>query len=176
MSGHDAGYDLAVIGAGSAGFSAAIRGAELGARVALVGQGTVGGTCVNVGCVPSKTLIRAAEALHGGAAARRFAGIRGRLDLADWGALQTQKDALVDGLRQAKYIDLLHEYDGIDYMEGPVRLTADGVAVNGDSLAPRGIVIATGAHAAAPPIPGLDGVPSDGVPSRRWPSSACPGP
>ncbi|MBX6323406.1 MAG: FAD-dependent oxidoreductase, partial [Rhodospirillaceae bacterium] len=58
-------YDLAVIGAGSAGFSAAITAAEQGANVALIGHGTIGGTCVNVGCVPSKTMIRAAEALHG---------------------------------------------------------------------------------------------------------------
>jgi len=48
-------YDLAVIGAGSAGFSAAITAANLGARVALIGHGTIGGTCVNIGCVPSKT-------------------------------------------------------------------------------------------------------------------------
>ena len=58
------GFDVAVIGAGSAGFSAAIAAADLGAKVALVGHGTIGGTCVNVGCVPSKTLIRAAEAVH----------------------------------------------------------------------------------------------------------------
>ena len=57
------GYDLAVIGAGSAGFSAAITAAEQGAQVALIGHGTIGGTCVNVGCVPSKALIRAAEAV-----------------------------------------------------------------------------------------------------------------
>ena len=152
-------FELVVIGAGSAGFSAAIRGAELGARVALVGHGTIGGTCVNVGCVPSKTLIRAAEALQGGEAAKRFAGIRGRLDLADWGALQTQKDALVDGLRQAKYTDLLPEYNRIAYMEGPARLADGGVVVNGDCLEPRGIVIATGAQAAAPPIPGLETLP-----------------
>lgn len=49
-------YDLAIIGAGSAGFSAAIAGAEQGAQVALIGHGTLGGTCINVGCVPSKTL------------------------------------------------------------------------------------------------------------------------
>ncbi len=60
-------FDLAVIGAGSAGFAAAIQGAELGARVALIGHGTIGGTCVNVGCVPSKTLLRATEALHASA-------------------------------------------------------------------------------------------------------------
>lgn len=66
--------DLAVIGAGSA---AAIRGAEPGANVSLVGHGTVGGTCVSIGCVPSKTLIRASEALHTGRVATRFAGIIG---------------------------------------------------------------------------------------------------
>ena len=55
-------YDLVVVGAGSAGFSAAITAAELGAQVALVGHGTIGGTCVNIGCVPSKALIRATEA------------------------------------------------------------------------------------------------------------------
>ncbi len=57
-------YDLVVVGAGSAGFSAAITAAEQGAQVALIGHGTIGGTCVNVGCVPSKTLIRATEAVH----------------------------------------------------------------------------------------------------------------
>ncbi len=95
------GFDLAVIGAGSAGFSAAIRGAELGARVALIGHGTIGGTCVNVGCIPSKTLIRAAETLHQAEAASRFAGIRGQVKLDDWRALVAQKDELVEDLRRA---------------------------------------------------------------------------
>ena len=76
------GFDVAVIGAGSAGFSAAIAAADLGAKVALVGHGTIGGTCVNVGCVPSKTLIRAAEAVHGGLAAARFPG--GELRRLQW--------------------------------------------------------------------------------------------
>src|SRR3546814_7616148 len=57
-------YDLAVIGAGSAGFSAAITAAEEGANDALIGHGPIGGTCVNVGCVPSTTLIRAVDGLH----------------------------------------------------------------------------------------------------------------
>jgi len=68
-------YDVAVIGAGSAGFSAAITAADEGAQVAFIGHGTIGGTCVNVGCVPSKTLIRTAEALHAAHAANRFGGI-----------------------------------------------------------------------------------------------------
>ena len=65
-------YDLVVIGAGSAGFSASITAADQGAQVALIGSGTIGGTCVNIGCVPSKTLIRAAETLHNARVAARF--------------------------------------------------------------------------------------------------------
>jgi mercuric reductase len=77
-------YDLAVIGAGSAGFSAVITAAELGARVALIGHGTIGGTCVNTGCVPSKNLIRATEALHHAVAATRFGGIRAEARVEGW--------------------------------------------------------------------------------------------
>jgi mercuric reductase len=95
------GYDLAVIGAGSAGFSAAITAVEQGARVALVGHGTIGGTCVNVGCVPSKTLIRAAEALHQASAARRFAGIAARAQVEDWPTIVRGKDELVADLRRS---------------------------------------------------------------------------
>src|SRR5260370_34480813 len=96
-------YDLAVIGAGSAGFSASIAAAEQGAQVALTGSGTIGGTCVNIGCVPSKTLIRAAETLHNARVAARFAGIAAEAELTDWRRTVRQKDALVSELRQAKY-------------------------------------------------------------------------
>ena len=77
-------YDLAVIGAGSAGFSASITAADQGAQVALIGSGPIGGTCVNIGCVPSKTLIRAAETLHNARVAARFAGITAKAELTDW--------------------------------------------------------------------------------------------
>ena len=77
-------FDLAVIGAGSAGFSASITAAEAGKRVALIGHGLIGGTCVNVGCVPSKAMIRAAEAIHGAKAARRFPGLSGAAQVDDW--------------------------------------------------------------------------------------------
>ena len=80
-------YDLAVVGAGSAGFSAAITAAEQGANVALIGHGTIGGTCVNVGCIPSKTMIRAAEALHGSRAASRFPGLAGEAHVSGWSEL-----------------------------------------------------------------------------------------
>src|SRR3546814_1964889 len=74
-------YDLIVVGGGSAGFSAAITAAEQGARVAVIGAGTIGGTCVNVGCVPSKALIRAVESIHhANAAPMRFKGVEARTE------------------------------------------------------------------------------------------------
>lgn len=151
--------DLAVIGAGSAGFAAAIRAAELGARVALIGHGTIGGTCVNIGCVPSKTLIRAVEGVHHARVASRFAGIEGEARVSDWRALIAQKDELVAGLRQTKYADLLPAYNTISYVEGPARLTPDGLVANGEAYKPGKIVVATGASPAAPAIPGITEIP-----------------
>ena len=119
-------YDIAVIGAGSAGFSAAITAAEEGAQVALVGHGTIGGTCVNIGCVPSKALIRAAEALHSAHAANRFKGIQASAKVTDWKAIVQQKQELVDGLRKAKYSDLLPAYNSIAYLEGNASFGEDG--------------------------------------------------
>lgn len=155
----DGRYDLAVVGAGSAGFSAAITAAEQGATVALIGHGTIGGTCVNTGCVPSKNLIRATEVVHQGESAARFAGIRASAAIADWRAVVEQKDALVSSLRKAKYVDLLPAYNTIHYLEGAARLVNGAIAVNGSRIAAGAVVIATGASPALPPIPGIDSVP-----------------
>ena len=152
-------YDLAVIGAGSAGFSAAITAADQGAQVALIGHGTIGGTCVNVGCVPSKALIRAAEAVHHANTASRFAGVSGTARLTDWAALRAQKDALVAALRQAKYIDLLPAYNGVAYLEGRARLGNGGVMVDGKHIDADKIVVTTGSHEIVPAIPGIEDVP-----------------
>lgn len=151
--------DLVVIGAGSAGFSAAIRAAEFGATVALIGDGTIGGTCVNVGCVPSKTLIRAAEALHQANRAHRFAGISGGARVSDWSALIAQKDQLVADLRAAKYQALLPEYETIRYVPGRARFIPDGIVAAGSVFPADRVVVATGASAALPAIQGLDEVP-----------------
>ena len=152
-------YDIAVIGAGSAGFSAAITAADQGAKVALIGHGMIGGTCVNVGCVPSKTMIRMAEALHGARVAERFAGITGAAQITDWGQVIAAKDDLVETLRQKKYIDLLPEYDGVSYLEGAARLTTSGVEFNGTEISVDKIIVATGSSPALPDIPGIDAVP-----------------
>ena len=151
-------HDLAVIGAGSAGFSAAITAASEGASVALIGHGTIGGTCVNVGCVPSKIMIRAAEALHGARAAARFDGIVAEAAV-DWARIVAAKDELVARLRQQKYIDLLPAYGSVTYLQGPARLTGDGVAVNGAALRAVKTIVATGSSPSLPDIPGIAEVP-----------------
>lgn len=152
-------YELAIIGAGSAGFSAAITAAEDGARVALIGYGTIGGTCVNVGCVPSKAMIRAVETLHSAQHANRFDGMEVTARVTDWAAIVAQKQALVDDLRGAKYVDVLQNYDGITYIEGQAHFTKDGSLRVGDrTIHAQKVIIATGASPHIPDIPGLDKV------------------
>lgn len=153
------GYDLAVVGAGSAGFSAAITAAEQGAQVALIGSGTIGGTCVNVGCVPSKALIRAVEPLHQAHSAKRFDGISAAARVEDWRATVRQKNDLVAVLSQTKYADLLPAYNGISYRAGTARLAESGVTVNGEHVSAGKIVIATGTRPAIPKISGIENVP-----------------
>ncbi len=153
-------FDVAVIGAGSAGFSAAITAADAGARVALIGHGTIGGTCVNVGCVPSKALIRAVEILHGARASARLDGIEATAAVIDWAAVTRQQQALVDDLRQAKYSDVLPAYDRVSYLEGKASFGKDGdLRVDGQVLGARKIIIATGTRPAIPPIEGIQFVP-----------------
>lgn len=152
-------FDLAVIGAGSAGFSAAITATEEGARVALIGYGTIGGTCVNVGCVPSKAMIRAVETLHSARGAARFDGVEVTAKLTDWAAMVAQKQALVEDLRAAKYVDVLPNYEGVTYIEGQARFTSDGaLKVDDRTIRAPKIIIATGSAPHVPQIPGLDEV------------------
>jgi len=150
-------FDLMIIGAGSAGFAAAIKGAELGYRVALVEAGTMGGTCVNVGCVPSKTLIRAVEQYHG-AGHPRFRGVHTRSGPLEWAQVVAHKDELVAEMRRSKYVDVLAAYPQIAYLQGRARLTGDNrVEIDGIRYTPGKVLIATGAQPWAPPVAGLAG-------------------
>lgn len=147
--------DILIVGGGSAGFAASIRAHELGAKAVLVNSGILGGTCVNVGCVPSKTLIRAAEAHHH-AGHQRFAGIEGSSQVTDFGAIIQQKDELVGSLRQAKYLDVLAAYDGMRLVEGRAEFcSADTIRVDGQELRSPRIVVTTGSRPWFPLIPGL---------------------
>jgi mercuric reductase len=149
--------DLAVIGAGSAAFAAAIRATSLGARVALIEKGTVGGTCVNVGCIPSKHLLAASHVFKS-AGTHPFAGVPTSQGEADMKSLIGKKADVVEELRQEKYLDLAAHY-GFELIHGHARFTgSDRVDVDGRELRARRFVIATGSAPWAPPIDGLDRV------------------
>ncbi len=149
-------FDLLIVGGGSAGFAAAIRAADLGAHVAMAESGTLGGTCVNVGCVPSKTLIRAAEAQH-----RRvhhgFRGIPSADGQPDWPTVRGEKDTLVAELRQTKYWNVLRAYPSITLFQERATFIS-GLEVrlaSGRTLTAGKIMVTTGSSPWAPPIPGL---------------------
>ena len=152
-------YNLVVIGGGTAGLVTAAGAAGLGARVALVERKLLGGDCLNVGCVPSKALIRSAHA----AAHVRDAGgygirVRGDVDI-DFAAVMERMRRLRADISPhdsaARFTDL-----GIDVFLGQARFEKPGLVTVGDAeLHYKTAVIATGGRAAAPPIPGLDEVP-----------------
>ena len=148
---------LIIIGGGSAAFSAATRAVELGAgKVTIINDGLpTGGTCVNVGCVPSKTLIRAAESLHR-ATHNPFAGIKTSGILTDFSAIIEEKRQLVAELRQAKYVDVIRDLPQVQLVKGHAKLL-DGhtVEIGRMRLTADHILIATGATATIPAIPGL---------------------
>jgi len=148
---------LVILGGGSAACAAAIRASELGARATILNDGLpTGGTCVNVGCVPSKTLIRAAEVLHR-ANRHGFAGIRSSAEVADFSAVVGQKRELVEHLRQAKYLDVIADVPAIRLVQGRARFVSEReVAVNGERIGGDRFLIATGATAFVPPVEGLE--------------------
>ncbi len=154
-SDEDNDYDLLILGSGSAAFAAAIKARDLGATVAIVENGTIGGTCVNVGCVPSKALLRPAELYHQ-AGHSPFAGVETSSGRVDLGTLIASKDELVGVLRQEKYANLLDVYD-IDLIEGTARFTGPNtVEVDGRVVTASRYLISTGASSWVPPIEGLD--------------------
>lgn len=148
-------YDLLIIGSGGAAFSAAIKSTEYGAKVGMIERGTVGGTCVNIGCVPSKTLLRAGEINHL-AKANQFTGLQTYAGEVVLASLVSQKDELVTVLRNQKYIDLIDEYD-FDLIKGEAKFVDENtVEVNGEKLSAKSFLIATGASPSIPTISGLE--------------------
>lgn len=156
MDGKAFDYDLVVIGSGGAGMAAAIRASELGRTAAVVEAAeVVGGTCVNVGCIPSKNLIEAAHHYH--SARSGFPGIGACEPEVVWRDVIRQKRELVERLRREKYLDVIDAYEGVTLVRGRAELMGEGrVRVGDREVRGRRIVVATGTRPALPPIPGLE--------------------
>ena len=147
-------YDLVTIGAGSAAFAAGIRATNLGARVALVERDTVGGTCVNVGCIPSKHLLAASE--HSFSAGHHpFPGVARAHGGVDMPALMATKDDVVAALRSEKYVEVAEQH-GFSILRGHARFTGpDAIDVDGRQIRAGAFLVATGSRPSVPPIEGL---------------------
>src|SRR5437762_3407673 len=150
-------YNLVVIGAGTAGLVTAAGAAGLGARVALVERYLLGGDCLNVGCVPSKCVIRSSRVVgdvHD--AARLGVPLRDGAD-PDFGAVMERMRRLRARISHHDSAERFQHELGVDVFLGDARFTGpDTVAVDGQALRFKRAVIATGARASHPPIPGLD--------------------
>ncbi len=150
-------YNLVVLGAGTAGLVAAAGAAGMGAKVALIERQLMGGDCLNVGCVPSKAIIRSAHAAHDVRTADRF-GIRisGAIEV-DFEAIMERMRRIRTGISSNDSAKRFSEHYGIDVYFGTARFTGlDTVEASGTSLRFAKAVIATGARAVVPPIPGLE--------------------
>jgi mercuric reductase len=148
-------YDLAIVGSGGAGFAAAIAAATRGLSVVMIERGTIGGTCVNVGCIPSKALLAAAEARHAATASSRFPGIEAAAGPVDMAKLVAGKADIVTGLRAEKYEDLAADY-GWEVRRGTARFIAGpALEVDGQRVEAAHYLVAAGASAWAPEVPGL---------------------
>ena len=154
-------FDLIVIGGGSGGLAAAQRAAEYGARVALVESHRLGGTCVNVGCVPKKVMWNAADLAEGLRDAPDY-GFALAAGAHDWALLKKKRDAYVLRLNGIYEANLAKR--GISLIRGRANFV-DGrtVAVAGSALSAPHIIIATGGRPLLPAIPGAElGITSDG--------------
>jgi mercuric reductase len=179
--GDGGGLRIAVIGSGGAAMAAALRAVERGAQVTLIERGAIGGTCVNVGCVPSKIMIRAAHIAHLRRESPFDAGIAATPPTIRRDRLLAQQQARVEELRHAKYEGILESTPAITVLRGEARfkdghslivqMTADGER----EVAFDRCLIATGASPAVPPILGLKDTPywtstealvSDTIPKR----------
>lgn len=152
-------YHLVVIGAGTAGLVAASIASSLGARVALVERGLMGGDCLNTGCVPSKAVIRAANAWHAARTAWRFGGPAAAGD-GDFGAAMERMRRVRAEISPADSARRFRDEIGADVFLGHARFVADdAIDVGGARLRFHRCVVATGGRAAVPPIPGLADAP-----------------
>ena len=156
---------VAIIGSGGAAMAAALKASEQGAAVTLIERGVIGGTCVNVGCVPSKIFIQAAHVAHLRRHSPFEVGLGAASPTIDRGQLLAQQQHRVNELREAKYEGILRRAAGIEVLRGRARFVdARRIAVDDGEMETRQVsfdrcLIATGARAAIPAIDGLAQTP-----------------
>nr|BBJ02351.1 mercuric reductase [Marinobacter nauticus] len=156
---------IAIIGSGGAAMAAALKATELGARVTLIERGTLGGTCVNIGCVPSKILIRAAHIAHFRRESPFDGGLSAQAPVVNRSELLAQQQARVEELRESKYQSILNDNAAITALKGEAQFVDHRtltVALNDggeQTVHFDRAFIGTGARPAEPPIPGLAETP-----------------
>ncbi len=151
-------FDLVILGSGSAAFAAALKAADHGAKTAMIERSTLGGTCVNVGCVPSKNLLRAGEIGYYDSH-REFPGVRPGGATFEFNRIIEQKNQIVRGLRREKYADVLKSLPSTKLFRGNARFVSrTRVKVDGINVDGRKFVVATGSSPRIPSIPGIENV------------------
>ena len=145
-------FDVVVLGAGSGGYACALRAAQLGLSVALVEKGKLGGTCLHVGCIPTKALLHAAEVADSARESEQF-GVNATFEGIDMGGVNKYKDGVV--ARLFKGLTGLIKGRGITVLEGEGRLVGERtVEVNGRRYVGRSVVLASGSYSKS--LPGLE--------------------
>lgn len=149
-------YDLIIIGGGAGAFAAAIKANELGAKTLLINKGLpLGGTCVNVGCVPSKTLLWAGEVMHQ-AKSHGIAGIDIEVKNFDFASVVQHELDLVEKLREEKYEKVLRNLENVTHLERRASfVSANEIEVNDQNYQGKKFVIAAGSTTTVPPIEGI---------------------
>jgi len=147
-------HDLIVIGAGPGGYEAAAHAAKLGAKVVIVEKDSIGGTCLNVGCIPTKTFLRSsklfAECRQGASFGVDISGLNFNL-----ATVVKRKNDIVGTLTRG--VDSMLKHGGVEVVHGAAKLVSKSTVQVGEStLAAKNILIATGARPVIPPIPGID--------------------
>ncbi|NNM45301.1 dihydrolipoyl dehydrogenase [Knoellia koreensis] len=145
-------YDVVILGGGSGGYACAFRAAELGLRVALVEKGKLGGTCLHVGCIPTKALLHAAEVADSAREGEKF-GVKSTFESVDMSGVNAYKDGVI--ARLYKGLQGLAKAHKIELVEGAGRLVdAKTVEVDGRRITGRNVVLATGSQPKS--LPGLE--------------------
>jgi mercuric reductase len=150
-------YDLIILGSGSTAFAAALRAQTYGARVLMIEKSALGGTCINWGCIPSKTLIHAALFNHEARLGAQL-GLELTSRGVDYGPLAEYKDGVVLKLRQERYLNVLHAVPGLELAKGTARFVdTHTVEVVDRRYTSERILVAVGGFPHIPDIPGLAG-------------------